>query len=76
MGLDDSLQAGDAPALNAPSSPDPVPFHLDRARASAFGPIALLYDRFRPPYPQALIDDLVSLLPSHQPFVHAAAVLH
>jgi SAM-dependent methyltransferase len=38
--------------------------HLDRARASSFGAVAELYDRFRPSYPEALIDDLVALKPA------------
>jgi len=38
--------------------------HLDRERAEIFGAIAGQYDRFRPEYPAALIDDLVALRPS------------
>jgi SAM-dependent methyltransferase len=40
----------------APGEPDPL--HRDRARASSFGANAELYDRTRPRYPDALIDDL------------------
>jgi hypothetical protein len=35
--------------------------HLDRARAGAFGAIARRYGRDRPPYPDALINDLAAL---------------
>src|SRR5437868_443273 len=38
--------------------------YLDRERAEIFGAIAGQYDRFRPEYPTALIDDLVALRPS------------
>lgn len=38
--------------------------HLDRARAESFGSVAEQYDRFRPPYPDALFDDLVSSRPA------------
>jgi hypothetical protein len=34
---------------------------LDRARARSFGAIARRYDRDRPPYPDALINDLAAL---------------
>lgn len=37
--------------------------HLDRARAASFGSVAQLYDRYRPAYPGALIDDLAALAP-------------
>jgi SAM-dependent methyltransferase len=40
------------------------PIHLDRARAESFGAVAADYDRFRPGYPDALIDDLLALRPS------------
>jgi SAM-dependent methyltransferase len=33
--------------------------HHDRARAESFGAVAANYDRFRPSYPDELIDDLV-----------------
>jgi SAM-dependent methyltransferase len=36
----------------------------DRDRAASFGSIAEDYDRFRPSYPEALIEDLVALGPS------------
>jgi SAM-dependent methyltransferase len=36
--------------------PDPTPVHIDRRRAQAFGAVASDYDRYRPRYPQALID--------------------
>jgi SAM-dependent methyltransferase len=38
----------------------PPPAYLDRRRAGAFGAAADEYDRYRPRYPQALIDGLVS----------------
>jgi SAM-dependent methyltransferase len=38
--------------------------HRDRARAEAFGAIAADYDRFRPGYPDALLDDLMALHPT------------
>jgi len=38
--------------------------HLDRARATSFGSVATQYDRYRPVYPDALFDDLASLLPT------------
>jgi SAM-dependent methyltransferase len=38
--------------------------HSDRARAESFGTVAVEYDQFRPSYPAALIDDLVTLAPS------------
>jgi SAM-dependent methyltransferase len=41
----------------------PQPIHTDRARAESFGAIAAAYDRYRPGYPAALIDDLVALKP-------------
>jgi len=37
--------------------------HGDRDRAASFGSLAEQYDRFRPSYPRALIDDLVALGP-------------
>lgn len=39
-------------------------FHTDRARAESFGRVAEQYDRFRPCYPTALIDDLAALHPA------------
>lgn len=45
-------------------SPKPQELHLDRARAGSFGPVADQYDRFRPTYPDALIDDLAGLRPA------------
>jgi len=38
-------------------------FHEDRARALSFGGIAAQYDRARPSYPAALIDDLMAWHP-------------
>jgi SAM-dependent methyltransferase len=38
--------------------------HHDRRRAESFGPQADLYDRHRPSYPPALIDDLVARRPA------------
>lgn len=40
------------------------PSHLNRARAESFGAVAAEYDRFRPGYPDQLIDDLVALRPA------------
>ncbi|HEX4212237.1 MAG TPA: methyltransferase domain-containing protein [Candidatus Dormibacteraeota bacterium] len=37
--------------------------HLDRERAESFGQVAVQYDRYRPSYPDALIDDLTGLRP-------------
>ncbi len=37
--------------------------HTNRGRAESFGASAADYDRFRPDYPEALIDDLVALRP-------------
>jgi SAM-dependent methyltransferase len=42
----------------------PRELHLDRARAVSFGSTADQYDRFRPAYPDALIDDLAGLRPA------------
>lgn len=39
----------------------PEPMYANRARAESFGAVAANYDRFRPGYPDALIDDLVAL---------------
>src|SRR5687767_5480708 len=44
--------------------PTPQDLHLDRARAGSFGAAAEQYDRFRPTYPDALIDDLAGLRPA------------
>ena len=41
----------------------PEPMHANRARAESFGAVAANYDRYRPGYPDALIDDLVALQP-------------
>lgn len=41
------------------ASPDPM--HVNRARAESFGAVAANYDRYRPGYPEPLIDDLVAL---------------
>lgn len=40
--------------------PDPTPVHTDRRRAQAFGAVASDYDRYRPRYPQVLIDRIAS----------------
>jgi len=40
------------------------PVHTDRARAESFGSVAEQYERFRPSYPAALIDDLAGLNPA------------
>lgn len=37
--------------------------HTNRARAESFGPLAADYDRARPSYPSALVDDLVATAP-------------
>jgi SAM-dependent methyltransferase len=37
--------------------------YRDRARAESFGSVAAAYDRFRPSYPDALVNDLVELGP-------------
>jgi SAM-dependent methyltransferase len=37
--------------------------HVNRARAESFGAVAANYDRYRPGYPEALIDDLATLQP-------------
>ncbi|MBB5158732.1 class I SAM-dependent methyltransferase [Saccharopolyspora phatthalungensis] len=37
--------------------------HLERARAGSFGSVAEQYNRFRPSYPDALIDSLLALQP-------------
>jgi SAM-dependent methyltransferase len=42
---------------------DPL-FHTQRDRAESFGSVAALYDRYRPPFPAALIDDLAGLRPA------------
>lgn len=39
----------------------PEPSHADRARAESFGAVATDYDRYRPDYPEPLIDDLAAL---------------
>jgi SAM-dependent methyltransferase len=41
----------------------PEPLHGNRARAESFGAVAADYDRYRPSYPDPLIDDLVALRP-------------
>jgi SAM-dependent methyltransferase len=41
------------------------PVYDDRARAESFGSVAALYDRYRPRYPEAFIDDLVAAEPAH-----------
>ena len=41
-------------------SADPDRIHTNRLRAESFGAAALRYDRARPSYPPALIDDLVA----------------
>ncbi len=38
-----------------------VPLHQNRSRASSFGRLAQLYDRVRPSYPDALVDELVGI---------------
>jgi SAM-dependent methyltransferase len=38
--------------------------HRDRSRAESFGSAAERYDRYRPSYPDALIDDLAGLRPA------------
>jgi SAM-dependent methyltransferase len=36
---------------------------IDRVRARSYGPVAADYDRYRPRYPDQLIDDVVAMLP-------------
>lgn len=43
--------------------PRDEPMYTDRGRAESFGSVAENYDRYRPAYPGALIDDLVELGP-------------
>jgi SAM-dependent methyltransferase len=43
----------------------PLTVHEDIARARSFGSVADLYDRARPSYPDALVDDLMALAPHH-----------
>jgi SAM-dependent methyltransferase len=44
----------------------PLPgLHGDRDRAESFGSVAEQYDRLRPGYPAAFIDELVALAPAH-----------
>lgn len=43
--------------------PQPHSIYTDRGRAEAFGSVATNYDRYRPTYPTALVDDLVALGP-------------
>ncbi|HEX4099311.1 MAG: class I SAM-dependent methyltransferase [Pseudonocardiaceae bacterium] len=38
--------------------------HLDRRRAESFGSVARQYERYRPTYPDALLDDLARLRPA------------
>jgi len=38
--------------------------HLDRDRAESFGAVARQYERYRPTYPNALLDDLAMLRPA------------
>ncbi|MDT4894784.1 MAG: hypothetical protein QOE97_3819 [Pseudonocardiales bacterium] len=46
------------------SSPEPLRLHANRERAESFGDVAVEYDRARPSYPEALIDDLAALAPA------------
>jgi len=41
-----------------------LPIHLMRDRAEVFGTVAEQYDRLRPSYPDALVDDLLALRPT------------
>ena len=43
--------------------PHDDPMFSDRDRAESFGSVAANYDRYRPTYPAALVDDLVALHP-------------
>lgn len=45
------------------SSPGPSqrPLHTNRGRAESFGTVAANYDRYRPTYPAAMVDDLAAL---------------
>src|SRR6478672_7149813 len=40
---------------------------MDRERRLAFGDVAALYERMRPSYPEALVDDLIGLAFDGQP---------
>jgi len=44
--------------------PTPPELHLDRERAGSFGSVAEQYDRFRPAYPDTLLDDLAGMRPA------------
>jgi SAM-dependent methyltransferase len=44
--------------------PNEDPVHTDRGRAESFGTVADQYDRFRPSYPAALVDDLAARNPA------------
>ena len=48
--------------MNQPAE-SPAGLHRDRERALSFGGEAALYDRVRPSYPEALIEDLMALKP-------------
>jgi SAM-dependent methyltransferase len=39
---------------------------IDRVRARSFGAVAAHYDRFRPRYPDRLVDDVVAMLPGRR----------
>lgn len=41
-------------------------FDIDRVRARSFGGAAASYDRYRPRYPDQLIDDVVAMLPGRR----------
>ncbi len=47
--------------MGAMTSPD-----IDSVRARSFGAVAADYDAFRPRYPDALVDDVVAMLPGRQ----------
>lgn len=52
-------------AASRPSTPeDPEDLHRNRARASSFGANAELYDRSRPRYPEAMVDELLAGAPA------------
>ena len=50
--------------MATPTPDDAVRMHDQRHRAEVFGTAAADYDRFRPSYPDALIDDLVAPRPA------------
>src|SRR5215467_16119687 len=52
---------GERARMVAMTSPD-----IDHVRARSFGGVAANYDKFRPRYPDQLVDDVVALLPGRR----------